>query len=294
MKSKLLFLFLITAALVFVGAAFHHFSLPDGYGYAINDSMIGIDWRTAFQPASRALLEGRSPYTVPGFYSPPWTLIPLIPLSLLSAGLSTSILFVANLAGWMYISRRIGVNRWLFIPFFFMSGAIANAVYGNLDGLIAVGLILPPWVGIPILMIKPQVGIPVTAFWIGVILFDRADIRSKATRLVKALLPFAVLLGISIALYGNWFMHSQDVIGKVWNTSPWPRTILLGIWLIWQGIRSRDIRFAVTAIPFLSPYISPYTWAFMTMALLSFLSPHFEKKIVLAGMRTNTDPLDAV
>jgi hypothetical protein len=268
--KKLLPLFLIVFALISVDVAFYQYSLPEGYEYG-TDNKIGLDWRKAFQPATIAMLRGQSPYSIPGFYSPPWTLIPLIPLSLLTAGVSMSILFVGNLAGWVYAAARIGVNKWLLIPFFFLSGAMANAVLGNLDGLIVLGLFLPPWVGIPILMIKPQVGIPVTIFWLGVIAFDNAAVKDRAVRLAKTLLPFAVLFALSIVLYGDWFMSSQDVIGKWWNTAPFPHAIPLGVWLVWKSIHHRDIRYAVAAIPFLSPYISAYTWAFMTMALLSLM-----------------------
>ena len=38
-----------------------------------------IDWHGVFRPATLALLAGESPYGVEGFYSPPWTLLPLLP-----------------------------------------------------------------------------------------------------------------------------------------------------------------------------------------------------------------------
>lgn len=68
-----------------------------------------IDWRTAFRPAAREMLATGNPYHVEGFFNPPWTVLPMIPLALLPERVGSAAMLVLGLAGfaiWRAPARR--------------------------------------------------------------------------------------------------------------------------------------------------------------------------------------------
>jgi hypothetical protein len=235
-------------------------------------SVVGADWRWYFQPAAQEVLHGRTPYTVEGFYNPFWALIPLLPLAALPLDWSVPIMVTLNLAAWTYTAMRLGMKSFLILPFIFFSGSIMNSIMGNLDGLLSLGLFLPPPLAVLVVMIKPQIGVPIVLFWSVRILLDQGTLKLKFINMIKLLAPFAILMVLSFVLYGAWFIQGADAIGKDWNTSPWPRLIPLGVSLLVLSIYTKDLRWALAAIPYVTPYISPDGWAFSTLAILALAS----------------------
>lgn len=238
----------------------------------IISTVIGADWRLYFQPATMEVLHGRTPYTVDGFYNPPWVTIPLLPLAPLPLDWSIPIMMTLNLAGWTYTAMRLGLKSFIILPFIIFSGAMINSTIGNLDGILSLGLFLPPPLGVLVVMIKPQIGVPVVLFWSMQILLDQGNFKLKFINMTKLLAPFAALMVLSFVLYGAWFNHVTDAIGKTWNSSPWPALIPLGVSLLVLSIYTKDLRWALAAIPYVTPYLSPDTWAFSTLAILALAS----------------------
>jgi hypothetical protein len=243
-----------------------HFESP------IVASVIGADWRLYFQPATMEVLHGRTPYAIEGFYNPPWVTIPLLPLATLPLDWSIPIMMTLNLAAWTYTAMRLGMKSFIILPFIIFSGAMINSTIGNLDGLLSLGLFLPPPLAVLVVMIKPQIGAPIVLFWSMRILLDRGTLKLKFINMAKLLAPFALLMVLSFVLYGTWFIQGADAVGKSWNTSPWPRLIPLGVSLLVLSIYTKDLRWALAAIPYVTPYLSPDTWAFSTLAILALAS----------------------
>lgn len=235
-------------------------------------TVIGADYRQYFQPATSEILRGHSPYTVNGFYNPAWGLLPLLPLTKLPLSLSIPIMFVLNLSAYTYVAWRTGMNRFIIIPFLIFSGAMLNSTIGNIDGLLSLGFLFSSWLGILIVMVKPQIGIPIAIFFVATILLDHGALKTKALKLARLLTPFVFAMIFSTMLYGTWFFQSTGAVGQQWNSAPWPRAIPVGVFLLWQAVQKKDIRWAMGAIPFITPYLTPDTWALSTMGFLAILS----------------------
>jgi hypothetical protein len=55
---------------------------------------------------------------------------------------------------------------------------------------------------------------------------------------------------------------------NVWNLSLWPHGIAIGIPLLVSAIHSRQSDLAVTASPFLAPYVSGHGWSIALFGLV--------------------------
>lgn len=247
-------------------------------GGGLISSVIGADYRHYFRPASIALLSGQDPYSVSGFHSPPWLLLLIAPLTWLPERAASSLLFVLNLSAYAYTASRIGVSRILVIPFVVFCGALMNATIGNFDGLVSLGLWLPTPIAYLVLMIKPQIGIPIIALTVISILASRRSLMSKISWMVYSLAPLLIFVVVSGLIYGDWFSGAQAAVDYQWNSSPWPLGIPLGVALLWLGYRKVEISYALIAIPFLTPYLSGDTWSFATMGVLTLCAKSYEKQ----------------
>lgn len=233
---------------------------------------IGLDWWRHFHPAVLEAFRGGNPYEVSGFYSPPWLLLILSPLAILPIKVSTPLIFILNTAGYTWVAYKLGVNKYLILPLFFFSGALTNALKGNIDGILLLGLLMPSWLGSLFLMTKPQIGVPILLCVVLTVLFSKTSKREKIQYLFVMLAPLLGLTLLSFALYGNWYTHASEVIGRSWNAAVlWPYGFPLGIVLIWQSVARRDIRLALVSIPFVFPYISSSTWGIPIMGIVSLL-----------------------
>lgn len=251
--------------------------------YAINLTQVfAIDWWIVFQPATVEAMKGGDPYNVTGFFNPPWVLLAFAPLANLPLAVAFPILFIINTIGYTWTAYKMKVNKFLIVPFFIFSGAILSAALGNIDGVLLFGLFLPPWMGIVILMIKPQIGIPVLLFHILVILFSQERLHTKAIQLFKFMFPLFVLTLLSILIYGDWFSNSSKVVSASWNKAIfWPYGIPFGILLIWIGVIKKNVKIALIAIPFMTPYISNLTVAISILGFLALYPERFLGHVLL-------------
>jgi hypothetical protein len=75
------------------------------------------DWLIYFKPATLALLQGHSPFTVNGYYTPPWLLVFLIPFSILPDKIGIPFLFLTALASYIFIGLKSKANTVTLILF---------------------------------------------------------------------------------------------------------------------------------------------------------------------------------
>ena len=232
-----------------------------------NMPALGLDWRVAFRPA---LLQFPDVYSLGKVYNPPWAFLPLLPVALLSPGLGTTFLFMLNLFCWIFVAHRFELSPLYFVVFLFFSNVFVNCWVGNIEGLVALGLILPPPIGILFLLAKPQFGGAVVLFWL--VESYRTGGLQAATRLA---LPAVVVILVSFVLFGFWPSHVLSLPGREWNVSVFPWGVPFGAALLMLAFHRRDIRFAMMASPFFSPYLARYTWAIVWFGFLLIL-PEFE------------------
>lgn len=240
------------------------------------DTNVGI-----FYPAGRALLEGHNPYEVPGFFNPPWSLVVLTPLSLFPPEIARVVLALMSFSAFCYVGLRFRMSPVAYIAFLLSPSVLLILLVANLDGLMLLGLLMPPPVGLFFVLLKPQFGAVIALFWFV------ESWRAQGWRgVVRTFAPVAVVSGLSLPLFGLWPLSMQKAVGSYWNMSLFPWSIIPGILLLYRALRSGRIGSALPAALFLSPYVSMPTWS---GALLSLAS--HDRWMVVASMALWADLL---
>jgi hypothetical protein len=228
---------------------------------------IGVDWKGAFRPAVLNFINGISPYKVKVFFNPPWVLLPLIPIALLPPPLGSAVIFVVNIFAYVFVLQKFKINILLMVPFIFLSGMLTNSGNGNLDGLIALGFLMPPQIGLFFVLAKPQIGIAVAVFWA-----VEAYRNGGLMKLISTFLPVSIGFILSFLIYGFFIQNTID--NHEFNNGGvfWPYGIIIGIGLLAAAIWKRKIEFAVAASPFFSPYLGGPSRAIIFLGVFSLLS----------------------
>lgn len=228
----------------------------------------GIDWDIVYRPATQALLAGKSPYEITGMYNAPWTLIPFIPATLLPDQLGNVVTFIMALIGYFVILIQLKVSKRIMIAFLLAPPILLDLGQGNVNWLVLLGFVMPPWIGLFLVLMKPQVGGIVALFWL-IEAFRTGGIR----QVLMTFLPVTGAFALSFLLYGLWplKMLSIPYAGSPVNASLFPLSIPIGLALTSLAIRKREARYAWMAAPFFSPYvaISAYGGVFLGLATLS-------------------------
>src|SRR3990170_4101928 len=79
---------------------------PVNIDWTWGSNALGIDWKNFFRGSVLALIHGESPYGN-GFFNPPWVLLPLIPVALLSPALGTAILYSLNYVAFIFATWKL-------------------------------------------------------------------------------------------------------------------------------------------------------------------------------------------
>lgn len=206
--------------------------------------VLGSDWPTYFQPAAEAVLEGRSPYTVDGFVSPPWTAWVLVPLVWVP-GWMMALAPIVTLIGLMIYSRKywtlpiVGISLSLWIA----------VLYGNIDWIVFVVVwLVGGWIGPIFSAMKPQVG------FFAIV----ADLKNAGTwrNRILLLLPVTAFTIIFTLIYPNWISIMLGHRDVEWNISPFPYLVPVGLFLVYWTWRTGERFWGVMATMCLAPYYS--------------------------------------
>jgi hypothetical protein len=254
---------LTSAALFITATLLIYFFLPKNTQCGVQGGPfhLGVDWICVFRPAVLDLFQGRSPYN--GLYfNPPWTLVLLSPVALLSPGLGASALAVLCMAVFLAAAGRLGVKRSALVLFLLNPFTWTVARQGNLDWLIALGAVLPPQWGLFLVLTKPQAGIAIVVYWL-VEAWRQGGIR----RVARVFAPVTMAYAVSFLLYGLWVIPAKWIMVHPLNYSLWPVSIPIGLALLAAALRRREIQRAITASPFLSPYVLTMTYAIALLGL---------------------------
>lgn len=225
---------------------------------------IGADWRETFFPAARATLQGKSPYTVPTFRNVPWTVLPLLPFAALPKEIGGIALFIFSAGVYGWTAYRLKASRIALIAFLLSPPVLYGMRMQNVDVLVLFGFTLPAPLGLFFVIIKPQMGIAMGLYWL-IDAWRKGGINS----VIRTFAPITIALGLSFVLFGNWLHGRQeDLLGSTWNASLWPWALPIGIVLVALSIRDRRKELAMSASPFLSPYLAYHSWASVLTGLL--------------------------
>ena len=224
-----------------------------------------VDWTIFYRPAALALISGTSPFTVGFFFNAPWILLPLIPFALLPYRIGVAALFIANLSIFFYIGLRMAARPLALIAYCCSLPVIATLLFGQVDGLVLLGLFLPRPLGLLFLLAKPQIGVVVALFW-----FIETWRVSGWKQVLKTFAPVTGLFLISFVLFGFWPLRYDigSLISADHNTSMWPGSFMIGLPLLFYAIRTRRENFAWISAPFFSPYVAPQSWSIALLGLM--------------------------
>lgn len=226
-----------------------------------------VDWHGAFRPAALEILNGRSPYNADGFFNPPWAAILLIPFAIFPEQIGRAALVIVALIAYVYISHKLGARKIVTLFLLLSPPVMHGIVNGNIDWLAALGFVMPVWLSLFFLMIKPQVGLAVAIF-----LFISTWREGGIKKVIKNFTPFGVVFTLSVFIFGPWFLSISQDINLAGNASLWPLSLPIGVVFLVSAIQKDEIKYSMIASPFLSPYVIFHSWIgpFLALSAMTF------------------------
>lgn len=209
---------------------------------------------TCFYDAGSAITSFESPYNVDCFFSPVWVAILFSPLSIFTRDIAYKIYAAVLFGSYLFIIWKISKKDLVisliasFSPFVYMT-----MQYGNIDWLVLLGLITPKYLGIWLILSKPQMGFTLAIFWAWKIYKDEG-VRA----MLVAFTP--VTLGLLISIMVGMRLPSPGNLSS-WSADIWPYGLILGIPALIIGLVKKDEYLSFATAPFLTPYIGPMSWA---------------------------------
>lgn len=151
------------------------------------------------------------------------------------------------------------------VAFLLSPPVLHGLLNANIDCLAMLGFVLPPQLGLPFVLIKPQVGIGMAIFWLA-----EAWREGRVRKVLQIFWPTLLLSAASVALYGLWPLRFQEITNysRNFNASLWPLSISVGLALSALSIYKRNHRYAMASAPFLSPHVVFHSYAGPLAALL--------------------------
>lgn len=209
---------------------------------------------TCFYEAGSAIASFQSPYSVDCFFSPVWVAILFSPLSVFTREIAYRIYAAILFGSYLFIIWKISKQDLVvsliasFSPFVFMT-----MQYGNIDWLVLLGLLTPKYLGIWLILTKPQMGFTLAILWAWKIFKDEG-LRALFVAFTPVTLGLlvSILLGMRLPNPGNLSSWSADI---------WPYGLIIGIPALIMGLKKKDENLALATAPFLTPYIGPMSWA---------------------------------
>lgn len=191
----------------------------------------------------------RDPYTIPNFIGFPFAFF-VLPHSLLNLDTGNAINLALNVWVIVLVARKYGGTQWHIALAITMTNPIfvSTLINNNIDWIPLLAFLAPDWLAYPLLAMKPQV------------LGASAIIRFKRNPRLITLLPLALVLIVSVLIWGAWWSHlGRDMDTTAWNLAPFPYLIPVGLYLLWVGLRRDDAIIAACATPFFVPYFALYS-----------------------------------
>lgn len=224
----------------------------------------GMDWSMAFQPAAFELLHGHNPYLVENFFNAPWALLPLLPLALLPVTAAMAVLTTMNLASLIVVAYKMKAGPFALAALLLSPSTFRFILDPNIDYLVALGFILPPWLGLFFVLAKPQLGIGIAVYW----LIDAFRVGGWR-RAFKTFAPVTAAFLLSFLIFGLWPLQSTGSTGPFGNANNlWPWSIPIGIVLLLVAIIFRRKGLSILSSPFFAPYIGSHSFAVPLLGLL--------------------------
>lgn len=219
-----------------------------------------FDWSAYFKPAILALFNGGDPYAF-AVFNPPWVFAPLIPFALLPEPLGGILMLMVGIFCVGFTIYRLGGRRLALIAILFSPLVLDSLVFGNIEWLTLLGLVVTPWLGLILLALKPQITFVAIAL-----------IAIQNRNRPRVFVPLVIVSLASLVLFG---LYPLRVLGysnyaASFNASLFPLSLLLGLPLAYQALRTKQMRSAIAASPLFAPTLSQAAWAGLPLALARY------------------------
>ncbi len=240
---------------------------------------VGLDWRDAYLPAIRLVLQGQSPYHTGWFYNPPWLIPLLIPFALLPLKYGFGAMMIIGFAAFGYLAYRLSAKPITMVFYLLSLPVLICVTLGNIDWLALLGILMPGPIGMIFMVIKPQATFGVIILWTWL-----AWRENKLHGIVRLYLPLLGCLILSFLIFGFWPIDTWMAIQRekiVIDNSLWPMAVPIGLILLVKGLKKRKLKHALASSPFLSPYTFYQSFS---GALLSLSDSTLEMAVAVIGM----------
>jgi hypothetical protein len=169
-----------------------------------------------------------------------------------------------SLLAYFFMAMRSGGSRLAITMFMLNPVVILDILKTNVNWIVPLGLLLPPWLGLFLVLIKPQVGIGLGVYW----LLDSYR-TGGLLNVVKTFLPVSVAYLLSFILFGPYLLHTETIVNGSQNFRLfWPYAVPVGIAIIVWTARHKIPIESLAASPMLSPYFGDTSWAIPFLALV--------------------------
>ena len=243
----------------------------------------GTDWRTSFLPAIEAFVAGENPYEadfgvredgrVLQVFNPPWLFFILAPLAFLSVELSRNIILIISLGVYWWVALKLTNNIYITTLILTSSMTVLALFEGQVEFLVLLAPISPPWLSIWFASIKPQLGFGVITY-----LLIETWRNHQWEGLIKLCLFPSIVLLVSLWTYGFWPLKALEVTQASTNSSLWRFhwftaliSVGIGLFILRKSLltptRQQGLVLALAAAPFFSPYVGWPTWVVIMPAM---------------------------
>lgn len=244
--------------------------LTIGFRQLTDNERMGRDIAWFYGPAARMALSGVSPYELNNvansqgpFADPPWIVLAAIPFAYLPDVWGRAAWMAAGFMGYGFVLYRmkaplIGAALFLSSPM-----VIWSVMAGQVEWLILIGLVIPRPFGLPLLLLKPQMGALLALYW-AIDAWRDGGIAA----VIRLVAPLTGLLLISFVLYGFWPLEMLRFTTPDFRARVWPFGLPFAAAALVTAIRRREEFWAGVAGPLIAPFIKFHSWA---MSLIWFV-----------------------
>jgi hypothetical protein len=231
------------------------------------------DWVERLYPAGVDFIHGLNPYRSGWLMNPPQVLLIIGPLALLGEQASHGVLAALTLVGLAFVCMKYKASPLTFLLFFGSCFTTYTIYNGNLEGILLPALFIPPTWGMPIMVIKPQIGA-------GYIIYHLWDSR-KNQKFIRIIFPLFFITILGIILYPGFLLNSYAVTSQRWNLSFFPYGLpLAAIMLVVAAIRKQP-ELALAASPFMTPYLNITSYIVIPMMVMATTSGKLREVLML-------------
>jgi hypothetical protein len=213
---------------------------------------IVTDW-DVYRQASLDFLRGLNPMRTPFNYLPPWMSLLIAPVAILPRWAGYVVGGVIMLMATIVAVKKLKGDLWTILLVSTTPFLLHNLLWGNLEWVPLLGMLLPSMWGLIWISAKPQSGA-------GVVLYDLAQVARRKMP-ITVLLPFGVTGLLALLLYQYPFSIGTPPAEVVATASydVFPVGVPVGLALIAWAIKHDDRWLAYAASPLLMPYFTSHT-----------------------------------